>query len=221
MKKHTILITGLLTIGIMSLIGIGCNKKDAVNTAETENGISYEKMISKINVWENNIGKSRAVLPATSSWTSSSSIPVPVITQMNYCGSGPSPLGSGYTRWRYRINLDNATKQYMCNNSNTVNLEFKFYMNGMYGNDGWLFKNRGGLSACADWPRCIYLDTKNITILGIPDLLTASFIPSINQTSNYQINGYSGYIVGSPLPPTLSISKTFLMDGQIYPNPCP
>ena len=219
MKKKTILITGLLTIGIMSLIGIGCSKK-SVTPTETEQGVTYESMKSKISTWESNIGKSRAVLPATSSWTSNSSIPVPVITQMNYCGSGPSPLGSSYTRWRYRINVDNATKQYMCNNSNTVNLEFKFYMNGIYGLDGWKFTNRGGLSACSDWPRCIYLDTKNITVLGIPDLLTASFVTA-GQTSNYEVNGYSGYIVGSALPPTLSISKTFLMDGQIYPNPCP
>jgi hypothetical protein len=216
MKKHTILITGLLTIVTMALVGVGCSKKDAPSSES----ITYESQKARIAELEKKIGKTRAVLPATSSWTSGSNIPVPVITQMNYCGSGPSPLGSGYTRWRYRINVDNATKTYMCNNSSTRNLEFKFYMNGMYGNDGWKFTNGGGMRACADWPRCIYLDTKNITVLGIPDLLTASFVP-FNQTSNYQINGYSGYIVGSALPPTLSISKTFLMDGQIYPNPCP
>ena len=233
MKKKTILITGLLTIGIMSLIGIGCSKK-SVTPTETEQGVTYESQKARIAELEKKIGKTRSLITNSNSWTSSSNVPIPSITKFMYCLSGPSPLGSNYIRFKYRVDVDNITKMSVqglpinVNDRNPVKkqLEYRIFNDGVYGNVGYKFVMPFGTANAS----CIYLDALVTSTLTVPQYITASIQNSNSNTPSavYNVNGYGnnvngpiGFVLNSQNIPTLSISKANLVDSWDGTNICP
>jgi len=218
MKKHTILITGLLTIGIMSLIGIGCNKK----VAPSSEGITYESQKARIAKLEKNIGKTRFALNGPT-YQVNTTYPIPVITQFMYCGSTVSPKGNNYIRFKYIIDVDNLTKKKLRFLGND-HFEYKICMAGTLPDVGWRISIPSNNT-------CIFIDAQ-ANILAIPDLLTVSInagappttLPySVLPTSNndYGVNGWSGYVLGSANATTKSVSKNWVMDPLSGTNPCP
>jgi hypothetical protein len=214
----------------MSLIGIGCSKKTR-NFDNQNQGISYQSIKTKMSELDKKVGKTRTLLPNTNSMTVSPNIPIPVITKFMYCLSGPSPLGSNYIRFKYRVDVDNITKfsvQGLPINVNDRNpfkkqLEYRLYNQSVYGfNQGYKVVLPYGTANAS----CVYVD--------LPITATTSALLYINasiQTSNstspsaiYNIYGYGtpiGFVAGTNSAPTSSISKTYIVDSWDGTNICP
>jgi len=156
----------------------------------------------------------------SNSWTSDASIPIPLVTFAYLCNSSQSPIGTGYIRYNLQIDIDNATKAYLSANKTTKRLELKFASLNDLPNVGWKAYTPTGLSAAADWPRCMYVDIPATDKLSMPDILITSIVP-VNGISNY-ICKYWGTSIGwdggfnFTTPPTYAISKGYTVD--IYPG---
>ncbi len=164
--------------------------------------------------------KTRGLRTTSPSYTSNPSIPIPVITQFTYGHTGPSPLGPNYTRYSYRVNFINHPSYI----SNNLAIEFKLYAENCETPQTTLVPlsiGNGKPIMGFSTARCIYFDRLNGGPLCLINLLTASLIPKTSACSNYQVNGYNGYVLGSATSPTIAVSQAWSADPSNGTAPCP
>lgn len=229
MNKKIILITSIITIGVMAIVS--CTK------TAMHKELTYDDVKDQIAVLEKNIGKKKRQTFPSSGILTSIANPAPVITEFKYCGSINSPLGSNYTRFKYRIDVSQATKNYFAImqqpqsvfDRNGRHIEIRIGYGGLFNPNyvSGLKKNIPYTSTT--FPMCYFVDVNN-NGLAIPDKLTMSVENGVYQAnntinSNYWVdygtyNGFMGSFNGTPS--SVSISKLFVLDGLgSQPNPCP
>lgn len=142
--------------------------------------------------------------------------PIPSISPFYYCGNTASPLGPGFVRFHYQIDVNtDIIKSIRFGNR----LELRFFSSayGTTNNDSKVYLSGGGSSM---WPQCVYID-RPVSEMVIPNYMVASLVPStgsstytLTLTGPYGDPGWNG-IINFPSPPTLSISK----GNYITPHP--
>lgn len=152
-----------------------------------------------------------AVIAGSNSWTSSSSVPLPTISQFYYINTTASPLGSAYKRLNYYINIDNTTQAYMCTGGKSVEMLFYHHIA-----PSAIYRKSQGPKECrfGGYSPCISID---IPVANpVPTHVICSTLQGSTSAiqSDYSItipNGWDGYFSFTSSIVS-SISKAYYLD---------
>ncbi|GEM_PF-3121197 len=175
--------------------------------------VDYQWLKSLVKSGKSNTSKEStlAVISGSNSWTTSSSVPIPAISQFYYINTTASPLGSAYKRVNYYINVDNNTRNYMCTGGKGV--EMLFYHHTA---PSGIYRKFQGPKECrfGGYSPCISID---IPVANpVPTHVICSTLQGSTSAvqSDYSIiipNGWDGYF-SFTASIVSSISKAYYLD---------
>lgn len=211
-------------IGGVMLFTTSCQKSEPAQVEATAKypmveyiNYDYLKSLGGGNVSSPSKETPLAVISGSNSWTTSSSVPIPTISQFYYVNTTTSPLGSAYKRVNYYINVDNNTRNYMCAGvtgaSSGKKIEMLFYHHIA---PSAIYRKSQGHKECefGGYKPCISID---IPVANpVPTHVVCSTLQggASSTQSDYAItipNGWDGYF-SFTTSVVSSISKAYYLD---------